>query len=692
MSLNIEEIRKSKNVAELLDDTELEGIAQQIIRGYELDEDSRAEWKETIDKAMIIAKQVMESKTYPWPGASNVKYPLMSQGAISFASRTYPEIVRGNAVVKANVVGADPNKKLEKRALNVSKFLSTQLLQINKNWEDDLDRLLHILPILGTVFKKTYYDINENIPVSELCRPDEIVVNYDISSLKDARRITHLLKFHKNDIIERMRRGIFCSIDIDQLTEDAGTEDEDAPHELLEQHCYLDLDDDGYQEPYIVTLHKGTGKVLRIVERFAEIEKNNKDEIIKIMPENYFIDFHFIRSSDGGFYSVGLGQLLYPLNKSINSLINQLIDAGTLNNTQGGFIGKALRIKNSEMKIPMGTYKVLDAAAGMDLKNNIVPLPTKEPSSALFQLLGLLINVSKELISSTDVLEGKGPGQNVPATTMLSMIEQGMKVFHAINKRLYRSLKIEFNRIYELNSRYLTNRQYQNVLNDPTADVKIDFNVKDLDILPVADPTMSIASKRLVKAQAVYQMPEADRREASILYLKALEIDEGDIDKLLPPPDPKKPLPPEQVKLQAEAELLKIKAAREQMEIKLAVLDREMEEARLDIQRFDTKIRADESVARVLKMQSDSDTNHMKIELAASKANHEAFMEEVDTQHHHQTQDLELINKFRETNQKIRTGQQDKDVNALSKAAKAYKDVIEAQQPKEGKSNADDNK
>src|SRR3990167_3031906 len=633
--LDVKDLEQSKNIAELLDEALLERIGSDVLHGYQIDYDSRADWNDTIHSAMEIAKQTVDVKNTPWEGASNVKYPLITKSAIDFAARTFPEIIQNDRVVRIEIIGVDLQGEKQRKASRVAQFMSFQLLNEDSSWEEGMDKLLHILPILGTVFKKTYYDVLKKKPISELCHPEKIIVNYNVSSLEDARRITHILTVYKNDIIERIRAGLFLNIDLDELTgnddnEDNFVGDDDAPIALLEQHCYLDLDEDGYKEPYIVVVHKASGKVLRIVNRFKTIERTKDGKIKLIVPQHYFTDYHFLKSPDGGFYSLGLGSLLLPLNSAINTLINQTVDSGTLHNNQSGFVGRGLRLKTGEFKLKLGEWKVLDSASGASLSQNIFPMPTREPSIVLFQMMELLIQAGKDLSSMTDTLQGNAPMQNVAASSILAMVEQGLKVFTSVQKRLFRSLKKEYQKIYELNKMYLSQSHYQTILDDPAADKNQDFEINSMDILPVADPNMSSATQRLAKAQAILSLPGLNPYEAQKYYLEAIQLDQAMIDKLLPKPDPNAPPPPEVIKTLAEAEKL-------QAETRVVLADAQVnsekhviEVQKVQIQGLDAQTRAQESQARVQKMQGDAQVNQSKANLAMAKADHSGRLKEVE--------------------------------------------------------------
>lgn len=650
MPLSIEELQQSDNIAELLEDETLAEIGRRVIQGYQLDEDSREEWLATVNQALDIAKQTQEVKNTPWPGASNIKFPLITQAAEDYSSRTFPQLIQNDRVVKTSIVGDDSSGAKQEQAANVERYMSFQLLTESETWEDGTDKLVKILPIVGTVFRKTYYDPIEDRVLSELCVPEKIVLNYCVQSLETARRVTHILELYDNDIRERMAAGIYREVDLETLQPEpeAVGIDPDASRDILEQHTYFDLDEDGYKEPYIVTVHKLSGTVLRIVNRFDSVKKTTSGKVLRIVPHQFFTDYHFIKSPDGGFYSLGFGSLLLPLNAAINTLINQLVDAGTLNNKQGGFIGRGVRVKNGEFSFKMGEWKILDSAAGTDLAQNIFPMPTKEPSPTLLQLLQLLLQAGKELSSTTDVMQGKQPAQNVAQGTMAMLIEQGAKIFSAINKRLYRSLKKEFRKIFELNHKHLSNAQYQRVLDNPTADVKHDFDPNNYDVFPVADPALSTAGQRLVKAQALGSIPGINQYELGKYQLDALQIPPSEISKLLPEPDPNAPPPPEIQKIMAETDRFKAEAQKFLMEAKSRFDTSGLETAKVQIQAQQAEVLANESAARTMKMKEDAAVNRAKLAVAGAKADQKGLMEELNFEHDKEKTALELAIKAKE--------------------------------------------
>lgn len=507
----IRKLLESKNIADSLDEDKLKEIGMSCKKGFDQDCESRKEWEKNIDSWTKLAIQTKELKTYPWAGASNIKYPLLSTAAMQFAARAYPSLVPSDGqVVKSKVVGKDPDGSKQQRAEHTSIYVSHQLMNEMDSWEEDMDRLLIMLPVVGTMFKKTYWDKLTEKNCSKLVMPKNLVVNYWARDLDHVERISEVIEMSQRLYKERVNAEVFLDTDIgtpkmpDGAT-NAPAVDRTTPFTFVEQHTFLDLDDDGYEEPYIVTFQKESGIVLRITARFDELglKVGDDGDVVRIEPIQYYTKFGFIPNPDGSFYDIGFGVLLGPINDSVNTLINQLVDAGSLANLQSGFIGKGLRIKMGEAKFQPGEWKAVNATAD-DLKKQILPLPAKEPSDVLFKLMGALITSGKELASVAEIFVGKMPGQNTPATTTMATIEQGMKVFTAVYKRTYRSLASEYKKLYRLNEVYLNPQTYVDVLD---ANVNPDdFKSVGYAICPGADPSAISQTERLLKAQGLAEL------------------------------------------------------------------------------------------------------------------------------------------------------------------------------------------
>jgi hypothetical protein len=391
---------------------------------------------------------------------------------------------------------------------------------------------------------------------------------------------------YRNDIHERKADKIFSDIDIKYEFD----EEKQAAEQFLEQHLWYDLDDDGYQEPYIVTVHRSSAQVVRVYPCYDKeaITVTESGKLARIEPTQFFTKFSFLPSFDGTFYDIGFGHLLGPLSDAINTNLNQLLDSGTMANLQGGLMSRGLKIKGGKYQFKPGEWKQIDASP-QDIKDGFLPLPIKEPSHVLFNLLSFLVEAGKMLSSVADVMSGEQAGPNEPVGTMLARIEQGMKVFNGIHKRIYRSLKSEFKKLAKLNRDYMDDEYYFRVLDIEQVAIKADYNEKDLDVVPVADPGQGTDIQRQAKAQAVLQIskaPGVDGWVAIHNYLEAIKVE--NIDELHPEegrqasqqqaPDPN------MIKIQLDAEIKKHELAMkgEKQQAEIALLDAQIETTRAD--------------------------------------------------------------------------------------------------------------
>lgn len=545
----------SPNLAFELDEETLARIGAKVVEEYEIDLESRkaAGWDERNKQAVNLAMQVREAKSFPWPGAANIKYPLITTAAIQFAARAYPAIVDGWNVAKGKVLG-EPTPEKRERAERVANHMSYQLMEEMPEWEDDTDKLLHMLPVVGVMVRKSWYDPVAGRSRTELIGPDKFVVNYHAKA--DYPRATQEVDVHPHECLERFRSEVWKEIALEVK------EDSSEVECFLEQHRLWDLDGDQYPEPYIVTVHKDTGKVVRIVARYDEdgVTMDRKGQVVRIQPINYFTKYEFIPSLDGSWYSLGFGTLLHSLNETINATINQLLDAGTLANTQGGFIGDGINMKSGVAGFKPGEWKKAQVHGGT-LKDNIVPLPVMGPNAVLFQLLGMMVEAARDITATKDILTGETNGANQAVGTTLAMIEQGLKVFTAIYKRIHRSLKKELKCLYRLNALYLEPDAYFNFQDSEKAVKQQDYALGDIDIIPVSDPTIVTDMQRLGRAQFLMTTfrgdPNIDQRVLGKRVMEAASI--PDIDELMPEPKQDGPPPPEVIKAMAEAERDKAK-------------------------------------------------------------------------------------------------------------------------------------
>lgn len=570
MKLTLDKILSSQNLAEELSKDELDKIFSEADKGYTEDKLSRTDWELRQEKAMKLALQVVETKNTPWPNAANTKYPLLTTAAMQFGARCYPGLIPGPNIIKGRVSGFDPTGQKAKSAERIGKHMSYQLIEEMDGWEEGMDKLSISVSITGSMYKKSYFSKAQQKNVSELIYPKHLVVNYWTKDLRTAPRITHMLYFSDNDIYERIASGIWTDqVYIKELTPEttggdltqndvhgieAPSNSETTPHLFKEQHTWLDLDEDGYKEPYIVTF--GDGEISRIVACFDEesIIKND-DKVVCIKRIEYFTKYGFIPSPDGSFYDIGFDVLLVPLNESINTTLNQLHDAGTMATRAGGFLGRGAKIKGGKHAFKPFEWQNLQST-GEDIRKNIFPLPVREPSQVLFSLLGLLIEAGKELSNTVPMLMGQSPGQNQPATTSMAVIEQGLKVYSSIFKRLHRSLKAEAKKLKRLNRIYLPLESYFQVLDpkieiDPETGEEIagkaemiwreDYKDDATDVQLYSDPNIVSELQVMIKAQQLGELVQQGAipnvPAATKIIVEALDL--PNVDELMTAPDPK---------------------------------------------------------------------------------------------------------------------------------------------------------
>jgi hypothetical protein len=572
------------NIADDLDENALQKIGADVVAMYDYDKASRSDWEEKIEQGIKTAKQVVEEKTYPHAMAANTKDSLMAEASAQFAARAGGEVVRGQDVVKIKVTGSDPDELKEKRAKRVSTYMSYDCTDGMEEWESENDQLLTSLSLIGMYYKKTFRDEMRNVNVSYARSPLHVVVNEDAKTLQTAPRITEEMDFTTNDVIERVRKGLWLD-----ATDKMEKDQEGTPEMFLEQHRRLDLDGDGYEEPYIVVVHKESQAVCRIAARYDKegVIEGKKGEVARIEPNHYFTEFPFLLSPDGKFHKIGWAHLLGPNTEVINTIVNQLLDAGHMANCPPIFVGKGAKLPAGGLRVSPGRTIPVEST-GQALKDNVYVMPTSRPSDVLFKLLGLLNDKGQKLANLSDSMQGETGGANVPATTTLALLDQALKVYTSILKRLFRSYKQEFQKLYKLDRQYLTDKEYINVIDitpedlqgmqvdvsQVTSDSRVlidkDFSELDKDIQPVMDPTASSAALRLALARAKLEaadLPPAFGR----MYLEDIGVPQKDIDILFPPVDPNAPKPIDPALIEAQAKIL-------DMQHKNAQKDRELDQ------------------------------------------------------------------------------------------------------------------
>ena len=664
--IDLKTLQDSDNLNELLTDEESSKIGLQVKQAYTADKTSRLRFETMMENAEDLALQVMETKTYPWEGAANVKFPLLTIAAMQFHARAMPALVKVPDLVKFRVQGADPDGKKASRAGRISRHMSYQFLEEDEPWEEQHDRMLLALPILGCAFKKSYYDKTKGHNCSTLVLPKNLVVHYYAKTIEDCERKTEVLELSPRVIKERQLRNLFSDFDLPPaptptLSESdrrAGlsppADDRDRSRVLLEQHCYLDLDEDGYKEPYVVTIDESSGKVFRIVSRWdnvtteqsikinelmkrikayaeglappqnaptpeeldnlkraeqiildmqRQVEELHKEtpKVLKIDAVEYYTKYDFIPSPDGSFYGLGFGALLGPINDSVNTLINQLLDAGHMSSGAVGFIGKGARIPGGNVRFRPYEFQKLPSTGGA-IRDAIVQLNIATPSPVLFQLLGLFISYAERIGSVTDTMVGENPGQNTPAYNMSAMLEQGMQVFNAIFKRIYRSMRSEFRKHYKLNSLYLDQESYFSYQDSDSKILRTDYTGDTKDLIPAADPNAFSSKEKSQKSMMISEraqmIPGYDPIAVEKRWLSSMEV--SDSDELYP----LKPSVDEQGQPTGGMELVYPPQPNPEFEIKRADLQRKTLEgqSRHDIQVKQVEIESMLAEAKVMEL------------------------------------------------------------------------------------------
>lgn len=591
MAINLEQAPFELNLAEKVSEEELKKLGHHLKQQIEIDQDSRKEWIDTNKNWLKLAAQVREEKSFPWPGASNVKYPLLTIASMQFHARALPNLINSNKPVRMRTLGQDPQQEKSMRAQRVSTFMSYQVLEGLDDWMDDMDRLLFVLPMVGICYKKTYFSESEQRIKSVLVLPNDLIINYHARSFEKAR-MTQVMYMDSNEIHELQTSGVFLDIDIhdpeepvdmnrhamDEIDDAKNTPGSDMlPYEIYESHCWADLDEDGYKEPYIITLTK-QGEILRIVARWSDegIDYTPNGDVIRITPDEYYTPFIFMPDPASSVSGVGLGTLLGPMNEAVNTIINQLIDAGTLSTLQGGFLGKGMKLRSGVTRFRPGEWKIVNST-GDDIRKNVFPLPLKEPSTVLFNLLGTLVESGERISAVSDIMIGENPGQNQPATTTMAVLEQGLQVFSSIYKRQHRALAKEYQKIYRLNGVYLNPEEYNAVLDEDLKEQGVVYGLDDFedinaDIKPASDPSIVSQAQKSVKSQALLEKLSIglplNVQEVTRRTLEA--EDQENINELMnvqPQPDPEAELAAQQFAhqremdlIQAELDALKIRA------------------------------------------------------------------------------------------------------------------------------------
>jgi chaperonin GroES len=587
----------SGDISAIYSAAKLAEIGETTVTSYERDLVDRKDWEDTAIEALEACSQEQQNqaKTFPWANAANMRWPLLTIAAMQFNARMYPAVVKGDEAVLVKIIGQDNGKPVTapnplsgevqpvpelgpdgkppmdqngqpvikpqwliepgakaKRARRVSEYLNTTIFYRMENWEDDTDALLMQLPATGCVFRKTWY---ANGPKTATISALDLVVPISARNLKTTPRITEKIRdVFPHEILGKQRTGYYRDISLALPPKPDGSEDHDGTRLLLEQHCLWDFDDDGLPEPYIVTVDHQTRLVLRIEPNFGpkDIEWNDdRTAAIKVNRRDFYVKYGMFPHPAGKFYDQGLGHLLKRLGDGIDTMLNQLIDAGTAQTAGGGFIGSGVRLQSrgarGVIRFAPGEYKTVDVS-GDTLRANLVEKTLPNVSPVTFQLLELILGAAKDIAGIKDVMTGEASNQGQVGTT-LALIEQGLQVFNATAKRVFRSLKADFELLFDNIAEYggeAAKKDYENVLDDQEADFEKDFDRDGLDIRPVSDPTSITRMQKMAKAQFVLgllpqiQATGGDPKEVMMRVLEA--VDTEDIQKIYPPQPPPDPM------------------------------------------------------------------------------------------------------------------------------------------------------
>lgn len=543
------------DISRSLDDERLTKIGREALEGWRRDKASRTDWEEQTKAAFERVGLKPKRKDYPWPNAASVNVPILTRACVEFAARTMPGIVRDERVVKARVVGKDPQGQKLVRAERVAEFMSWQLREGISDWVSDTDAMLHQLPVAGCAFRKVSWSRIDGEPKCEFVSPLYVVVHNSTRSLDTAARITQEFELLPHEIVERQRVGDYREIDLRMSHEG---DERSPPQKLIEQHTLLDMDEDGYPEPWVVTVHVDSQTVLAIQPCFwpQDVMRNRAGRVLRIKRRSYFVYYGFIPDLEGGFYGLGLGRLLAALSETVDGAMNQLLDAGHMSNLGGGFIGRELRFRGSQQPFRPGEWRTINAPGG-DVRAAIVSLPVPGPSPVLFQLLGSLMDQADKVAGLKDVLTGDVPN-TAPVGTTLALIEQGLQVYTAIYARIYNALRREFKMLFELNGAYLDEQTYLRVLDDPQANFETDWDPRTSDVAPVSDPKSVTNAQAMAKADVLARFlgdPLLNQQEIRMRILRAANIEDADA---LMAPQEQGPNPA----MEAQAEKVRAEAAR----------------------------------------------------------------------------------------------------------------------------------
>ena len=549
------------NLAEDMEDSDLQYISSELMEEYENDKTSRDEWSRTYTKGLDLLGFKYDERSQPFQGASGVTHPLLAEAVTQFSSTAFKEMMPSGGPVRTRVMGKE-TLEVYQQSQRVKEFMNYQITSVMEEYTPELDQMLFYLPLSGSTFKKVYYDGQLERAVSKFVPAEDLVVPYTASDLDSCDRITHVVKQSENDIRKKQVAGFYLDVDLSPPAPDDGTYSssnikskinqvegiqatgETNMYTLLEFH--VDLDIEGFENkdnkgkptgikiPYIVTIDEQSGKILCIRRNYDEGDKTFKKK-------QYFVHYKFLPGL--GFYGFGLIHLIGGLSRTATQALRQLIDAGTLSNLPAGFKARGLRIKDDDSPLQPGEFRDVDAPGGA-IRDGLMPLPYKEPSQTLFQLLGFVVQAGQRFAQIADMQVGDG-NQGAPVGTTIALLERGSRIMSSIHKRMYYSMQKEFKLLAKVIQSYLPEEYPYQVVGGDRNIKQSDFDDR-VDVIPVADPNIFSMSQRIQLAQTQLQLATSapqlhDVKEAYIRMYEALGV--NDIDKImkLEKPEPMSP-------------------------------------------------------------------------------------------------------------------------------------------------------
>lgn len=619
------------NIVDQIDDRDLYVVGNRAMEGYESDRESMANWEEYVEDGVKLAMPENKPKNTPFENASNFKSPLLLTAVYRFADAVSTEMLRPDDLVVAHVSG-ESNEQREEIAKAYAEYANYQINHEMTEWREEQEKVIYDLPLVGSCFKKVFFNSDEQKMESRLITYPNFAVNNNCDSMARLRRFSEVIYLTKNEVEERVRAGLWAPIPMMDNDEDMEGVEYDQYQKFIEQQGWADLDNDGYEEPYNFVVHCDSRTVVQVTPRYEYSDITfNGDEVVKIKPTKDLVKYGFLKDPEGGFLDIGYAHLLGATTKAVNTTANQLIDAGKIANVQGGFLARGFK-KAGDIRVTPGRYIQTDMMPDQ-LKNSVLPYTAKEPSPTLFQLMEMMVQSAQELASSTNIVGAVGA--NAPATTTLSLLTEQNQSRSAIVMRIYRAMTEEFKLIYELNKKYIDPQEYMDITGmQPMFD--------DFVIQPNANPDVSSKVLRLQQAATAMQaIPDilqsgGDAKPVIRNFLDAINF--SDADEVVP----------EQTPDQQLAELLQRNPQLEAMilgeqERAMMMQQAQLEMAQQEQAREDAKLQAELS-------NKEADTLN-KLATAAMREQ-EAELREIDSDINQAKAPAEIDNAFL-TNQKI---------------------------------------